>query len=61
MNNKIRLMYVRMLTSRMDRERFGHILVCSYDFRREEYEDYFDGVCLVALHRKGQKGLGTGT
>lgn len=53
MNNKIRLMhvvecaggvdrYLRMLTSRMDRERFEQILVCSDDFRREEYEDYVD-------------------
>ncbi len=32
--------YLRMLTSRMDRERFGQILVCSDDFRREEYEDF---------------------
>ena len=29
--------YLRMLTSRMDRERFEQILVCSDDFRREEY------------------------
>ena len=53
MNNKIRLMhvvecaggvdrYLRMLTSRMDRERFEQILVCSDDFRREDYEDYVD-------------------
>ena len=53
MNNKIRLMhvvecaggvdrYLRMLTSRMDRERFEQILVCSDDFRREEYEDFVD-------------------
>ena len=34
--------YLRMLTSRMDRERFEQILVCSDDFRREEYEDYVD-------------------
>ena len=48
MNSKIRLMhvvecaggvdrYLRMLTSRMDRERFEQILVCSDDFRREDY------------------------
>ena len=48
MNNRIRLMhvvecaggvdrYLRMLTSRMDRERFEQILVCSDDFRREDY------------------------
>ena len=53
MNNKIRLMhvvecaggvdrYLRMLTSRMDRERFEQILVCSDDFRGEEYEDFVD-------------------
>ena len=53
MNNKIRLMhvvecaggvdrYLRMLTSRMDRERFEQILVCSDDFRREDYEDFVD-------------------
>lgn len=53
MNNKIRLMhvvecaggvdrYLRMLTSRMDRERFEQILVCSDDFRPEEYEDFVD-------------------
>ena len=34
--------YLRMLTSRMDRERFEQILVCSDDFRREEYEDFVD-------------------
>ena len=32
--------YLRMLTSRMDRERFEQILVCSDDFRREDYEDF---------------------
>ena len=53
MNNKIRLMhvvecaggvdrYLRMLTSRMDRERIEQILVCSDDFRREEYVDFVD-------------------
>ena len=51
MNTKIRLMhvvecaggvdrYLRMLTSRMNRERFEQILVCSDDFRREDYEDF---------------------
>ena len=34
--------YLRMLTSRMDRERFEQILVCSDDFRREDYEDYLN-------------------
>lgn len=48
MNNKIRLMhvvecaggvdrYLRMLTSRLGRERFEQTSVCSDDFRREEY------------------------
>ena len=58
MNKKIRLMhvvqcaggvdrYLRMLTSRMDRERFEQILVCSDDFRREEYEDFVDEIVQV--------------
>lgn len=34
--------YLRMLTSRMDRERFEQIMVCSDDFRREDYEAYVD-------------------
>ena len=34
--------YLRMLTSRMDRERIEQILVCSDDFRREEYVDFVD-------------------
>ena len=34
--------YLRMLTSRMDRERFEQIMVCSDGFRREDYEAYVD-------------------
>ena len=58
MNNKIRLMhvvecaggvdrYLRMLTSRMDRERFEQILVCSDDFHREDYEGQVDAFVQV--------------
>lgn len=58
MNDKIRLMhivqcaggvdrYLRMLTSRMGREGFEQILVCSDDFRWEDYEDCVDAFVQV--------------
>ena len=58
MNDKIRLMhvvecaggvdrYLRMLTSRMDKERFEQILVCSNDFHREDYEAHVDAFVQV--------------
>ena len=39
--------YLRMLTSRMDRERFEQMLVCSDDFRREDYEANVDAFVQV--------------
>lgn len=34
--------YLRMLTAMMDRERFEQVLICSDDFRREDYEGNVD-------------------
>lgn len=40
--------YLRMLTSRLDREKFEQILVCSDDFKREDYEENVNEV--VQIH-----------
>lgn len=62
MNNKIRIMhvaqaaggvdrYIRMLLKYLDKEKFENILVCSHDFREEDYLGLVDSFEQVEMTR----------
>ena len=43
--------YIQMLLKYLDREKFENILVCSYDFKKEDYNGLADAFEQVNMQR----------